>query len=270
MTLLSLALLACTGPDDTAGTEDTSDTQDTEDTGVERVGWTLSGVGLDYMTQTTTPTAGKCVTIVNPELALVTGDSTDLEVLGQTVIDDEGAWTVDGIITDTQVGMFLMATDCADEGTSIPTGTGIAYADYQDVEDGTEIAGLRAVFISTTMASAAINPSFIGIGRADTDIAVEGMMMGFVEDSAGVPVAGATVAGEDEAFVAYLDPDPNGGLFANDGVPNTATLAEGGGWFMSPGAPITTYTATHDTLTFEPKLFGTLPGLVTVFKFTAN
>lgn len=266
---LSALLMGCTETSD--DTADTTDSTVADDTGEQAdPTFTISGSGFDFATQSAEATAGRCLDIVDPELALVTGELDDLVILGSTVIDDAGAWTVEGVSTTSQIGLFAMLTSC-DGPEAIPTGSGIAYDDYATLEDGAELSGVLALQITKGLAGLAINPSFEAIGREGTDIAVEGMMLGYVEDAAGVPVQGATVAGEDEAFMGYIDTDnDNSGLLATDGVPNAFTLQEYGGWFASPGAPISNYTATHESMTFETKTFGSLPGVVTVFKFTAD
>jgi hypothetical protein len=90
------------------------------------------------------------------------------------------------------------------------------------------------------------------------DVNVDGVVVGFVLDANGTPVAGATVTGSMGGTPFYGDSDATDGLFATGGTTNAATAEEG--LFVVPAGPIGTYEAddggTHD---FQSQLMGSLP-----------
>jgi hypothetical protein len=270
MSLILFSLLAC-GEDEPATDDSTATTDDSEvegdDTGP--FGFGISGMAYDLMNAAPSA-AGLCITIADPTDAASTGDPADLIILGNTVTAEGGTFTVKGIETDSAIGVFIIVSDCADEGTVRATGTGVSVASYEDLEPGGMIEGATALSINSTF-EVVLDQSAVAAGYGGDNIATAGAMMGFVQDSAGTPISGATVTGKDGVATYYGDTEPTDGLFtsAETGV-NTATDAAAGGLFFVPGAPIYTYTATADGYAFEQLLFGGVPGMVTVLKFTAE
>ena len=74
-----------------------------------------------------------------------------------------------------------------------------------------------------------------------------------------MPVSGATVACAAGYCPAYYRADVEGFSFVGDsGEPTVATGASG--LAVMPGAPITTYNVSHESLTFDSRTMGSLPG----------
>ena len=264
--LVLTILLACGEEDDTELGTDDSSPEVLDDTGEVEVvpSFTVHGAAIDFMTREPVA-AGLCVDIVDPTGTLVSGDAADLEVLSSAVVEEGGTFAVADVQTESEVGLFIVLRDCADEGVHMPTATGIEVGAYADVEDGGSIAVTGLVF-PLVMVDQAIDPSLAGI--AEESVKVTGFMTSFVLN-AGVPVEGAVVEGQD-ALVLYLDADPTDGVFTTAGEMNTATSAAAGGTVMVPAAPLTTYTCTHETDTFGAQVFGSMPGLATVMAFDAE
>ena len=259
-------LLACGEKDTDIGLDDTDPVEVVDDTGeVEQAtSFNVNGLAIDFMTREWAP-AGLCVDIVDPTGTLVSGDSADLEILGSAVVAEEGAFSVIGIETDSEVGLFVVLRDCADEALHMPTATGVEVGAYAEIEDGGTVAVQGLVF-PLAMVDGAIDPSLSGL--VEESVKVTGFMTGFVL-AGGVPVDAAVVEGQD-ALVLYLDADPTDGLFTTAGELNVGTASAAGGAVMVPGAPITTYTCTHETETFGAQVFGAMPGLATVMAFDAE
>lgn len=271
ISLAAFALTACDGRgEDTANPTDDSEVADdsevTDDSNVVETGWGVSGVGWDLMNSA--PVAGGlCVTIADPTDAASSGDPADLIVLSTTTTAEDGTFTATGIETSSLIGVFMIISDCADEGTVRATGTGIAPASYDELGDGDLLEGATAISVNATF-EAALDQSATLAGYAGAPIATAGLMMGFVQDSAGTAIDGATVTGPTSTF--YMDVDSSDGLFTTGAEVNASTDALTGALFVVPGAPIYTYKADADGEVFQSQLFGAVPGLVTVMKFIAD
>ncbi len=270
MSLILLSLFAC-GEDEPLTDDSTAATDDSEVTGDDTgpFGFGIDGMAYDLMNGAPSA-AGLCITVADPTDAASSGDPADLIILGNTVTAEGGTFSVTGIETDSAIGLFIIVSDCADEGTVRATGTGVSIASYEDLPAGGVLAGATALSINSTF-EAALDQSAAAAGYTGDNIATAGAMMGFVQDSAGAPIGGATVTGKEGVATYYGDTVSADGLFtsAETGV-NSATDASAGALFFVPGAPIYTYTASADGYAFEQLLFGGVPGMITVLKFSAE
>jgi hypothetical protein len=275
MTLLLLSL-ACsdkepidsgedTGVEADADTDADSDTDTDADTDVEPQGFAVEGATLDLATQTG-GAEGLCLDIVDPSAAFTGGD---LEMLGGTTLGADGTWRVEEIETDSVLGLFMLVTDCDGVAPVMPTASGVPFADYDGLGTGDTVENRRAIVVSEAMA-AGVAQSLTAAGYQG-DIATDGFVLGFVRDTAGTPVEGATVSCGDGCTVYYADTENADGMFtsAQTGL-NTSTAAQTGGMFVVPGGPLTSYSASHDSLSFPAVTFGGMPGLVTVMAFAGE
>jgi len=279
LVLSLVALTACGGSSDDDSTDSgatdsgSTDSGSTDSGTTDPSGFSMTGSALDLATLG--PAAeGLCVYAADPTAAMGGGA---LDILGGSQIGAAGAFTIDNVVTSSVVGLFVIVQDCegAAETTVMPTATGVSPGDVASVGDGETLEGLIMLSISNQMAQG-INMSLTNIGYDGGDITTTGMMAGFVRDNATAPIAGATVGcttgdGTPCASVFYADAEPMaGGLFASDTAVNTSTVAEAGGLFVVPAAPIFTYSAAHADYTFTDQIFGSVPGLATFMTFFAE
>ena len=269
-----LAVVACDEPvDDTdSGAEldsgdidDTSDTEDTSDTDTTAPGFAIAGTTLDLAAQA--PAAeGLCIDVADPSAAFAGGD---LDILASSTVAADGSFRVEGVETDSVLGLFLFVSDCDSVAPVMPTASGVPFAAYENLSDGDELTGLRAVVVSQAMQQG-MSQSFTAAGYTG-DITTEGVVIGFVRDSSGNPVEGASVACGNDCAAYYADADNADGMFtsATTGL-NTSTAALTGGMFAVPNGPLTSYTATHSTHTFPAVTFGGMAGLATIMAFEAE
>ena len=124
------------------------------------------------------------------------------------------------------------------------------------------------IFSISTALEEGMVQSFNAAGGYVWTPATQGVLMGFVLDSTGAPIGGATVTGT-AASTFYVDGNSTDGMFTSAGALNTST-ATGVGVFAIPAAPITTYTAAADGMTFDTLTGGSLPGLALFVAFYAN
>jgi hypothetical protein len=241
----------------------------TTDTEVD-TSFSLSGNTIDMATMTPVSSGALCMTIADPTAAIAGGD---LIILTQTTIEaTTGAWATEAFETDSAVGLFMIASDCDGTATVVfPTATGMSADSYAEAGDGEVIDSLTSISVSM-MAAGGINQSLAAAGSS-MNLLDNGAMAGFVFDSMGVPVGGATVCGSDCADTYYFDTAMNDGLFttAGSGV-NAATAAAANGSFIVPGASVYTYVVddggAHEW--WDSLLFGAVPGLVSFVQFVAN
>ena len=272
MAIISLAACGGKGDDTSVVTDDTSVvTDDTGETGtMVDASFSLSGNTVDMVNMGPVSVDGLCMTIADPTAAIAGGD---LIVLTQTTIEaGTGAWATEAFETDSSVGLFMIASDCDGTTTEVfPTATGLSVESYAEGGNAEDIGGLTSISINM-MAAGGINQSLQAAGST-MNLADNGAMAGFVFDSAGVPVGGATVCGSDCANTYYFDTAMNDGLFttAGSGV-NSETSAAANGSFIVPGASVYTYVVddggAHEW--WDSLLFGAVPGLVSFVQFVAN
>ena len=270
MAIVSLAACGGKGDDTSVTTDDTSIT--TDDTGETGTGvdasFSMSGNTVDMMSMMPVSSDALCMTIADPTAAIAGGE---LVVLTQTTIEaGTGAWATEAFETDSAVGLFMIASDCDGTGTVVfPTATGVSADNYATAGDGEDIGGLTSISINI-MAAGGIDQS-LTVAGSSKNLGDHGAMAGFVFDSAGVPVGGATVCGADCADTYYFDATMNDGLFTTGPSVNSETAADAGGGFIVPGASVYTYVVDDGGAhTWDGLLFGALPGIVSFVQFVAN
>jgi hypothetical protein len=239
------------------------------DSDADADGFAVEGIAFDYGDQAAAA-EGLCVHIADPTAALGGGD---LEILGSSTVGAAGTFSVGGIETSSGVGLFMLVNDCDGVEDVVPTATGIAAASYSGLGTG-DVLGDRTAIVVDATTGAGADTSLAAAGHTGNALAVDGGMMGFVTDSAGTALDGATVSCDNQgspcASVYYGDADPADGMFSTAGAVNAGTSAAAGAMFIVPGAPIWTYQAAHASETFQSQLFGSVAGMITVMTFTAD
>lgn len=255
-----------TGGGDTTDTTDTTDTLDTTDTTdtTGGGGFNVEGIVVDAATQAPGG-EGLCAALVDPTPALGGGEPLTLST---TTIGAGGAFTFTEVSTTSAVGILVDVRDCASEGTVYPSATGIPASAYQGLGDGDTLPGITAFSIDATLA-AGVAASATGAGYTG-DILADGMMFGFVLDSGGAPISGATVECVGGACnpTYYMDTNPKDGLFTGGEGLNASTDAAAGAVFVIGAAPIGNYHADDGGAhTFTDQLNGSNPGIATITAF---
>ena len=149
-----------------------------------------------------------------------------------------------------------------------PTNTGILAPEYAELGDGDSLSGKTAFSISAA-AMAGIDASATAAGYTGT-VSEDGLMLGFVWDNAGAPIAGATI-NCGGCTVYYFDADDSDGLFTTGGTANAATSVEGNGLFAIPAAGITSYSPDNGGVnTWTATVVGSNPGSATMVAFYAD
>ncbi len=243
---------------DTAGAVETVECGADVDT---TVGFRIEGVITDLETGELAA-EGLCITAIDPSNGLTGGTP---EVLAASQICADGQFVVANVEEAPAVGMFLVVDDCEGEAdTVMQTASGIPAEDIVDLSDGDVLSGVAGVVISAGY-QATIDAEIEALEAAagDTDGAAEtsseeGYLAGFILDSAGQPVPGATVqCGGCTAY--YFDDDASDGLLSAGGVVNSASTDAG--IFIIPGAAIYNYTFSDGGAhTWGKSLGGSLPG----------
>ncbi|MBN1335880.1 MAG: hypothetical protein JXB39_07970, partial [Deltaproteobacteria bacterium] len=180
---LALLLVGCNDEDET-GLDDTSPPEDTGP-----FGFTVKGTAMNLMP----PQAaheGLCVHAADPTDALSGGE---LDILGSGTVGAGGAYEIPGIITDSTVGLLMLVQDCNDEGTVMPTATGMSASTYASLEGGDVISDY--VVYSVDMGTKATFQKGLGAAGYTGDLTQEGALLGFVLDATGNPVGDAMVSG---------------------------------------------------------------------------
>lgn len=240
-----------------------ADTDSDADTDVE--GFSLQGMVLDAATLS--PAAsGLCLHAIDPTNALA--GAGDIDLLGSTQTGDGGAFQIDGIVYEDS-RLMMLAADCADEGSVMPTATGVDPTAYAEIEDGGVVADRVAVSISAEMAGG-VDGSLSAVGWTGGSVSDVGMVFGFIQDASRTPIEGATLDCGSCTAVFYMDTDPTDGLFSTAGALNTSTSAAAGGVFVVPDAPLTSYSADDGSSTFPAHFFGGMAGTTTVLSIIAE
>jgi hypothetical protein len=256
-----LLLVACSGRGGETGEvhDDYTDSSDPgDDTGSGEVeGFLVEGAAVNLMDPSASADAGLCVHAADPTNAISGGA---IEIIASGSVADDGSYSVAGIETTSAVGLLMLVEDCNDEGTVMPTATGIAAASYTGLGTGDAISE-RAVYSIDGDTLQGIAAGLAAAGYAG-DLEVDGALIGFVFASEGVPADGATVAGPDGYPTYYLQAD---GSWSED-----STVAATGATFVIPAAPIYNYIASADGLSFDALLAGSQPGYAVVVSFTAT
>jgi hypothetical protein len=267
--VLTLSLLACNGDKDgeeTADTGDTNDTDDTDDTDTGEDSFNITGTAIDVATSAPAP-EGLCIDLLDPSPVL---QQLPPELLLSTQVGAGGAFSIEGVVTESTLGLLMSVKDCETEGATVFTSaTGVFYDSYSGLADGETLADQIAFSIS--------NPFLEGLELSAAaaqyagDLSTDGFMFGFVLDSARQPLSGATVTCGDCGTTYYLDSDPNDGLFTTGTDLNLSTDATAGAAWIIPAGPVGSYVADDGGAhTFGQQLNGSNPGSATVTAFIAE
>jgi hypothetical protein len=258
LALASVLSLGC-GDDDPSDDTNTDDT----DTDIPETTITINGTAVDLASQV--PAAeGLCAAIIDPTPAVTGGDAITVV---ETTVGAGGAFTAEKIPTTPPFGMFAQVGDCEGAEATVWTSlTGMLAPQYQNLNDGDSL-DVTAFSISLEML-AGIEASLDAVGE-DRSAQEAGAMVGWVFDSAGNPIAGATVScGDDCGPFYYFDQDSADGLFSTAGAANAATDASGMLIMLDP--PTANYAAAADGYEFDGFLFGGNPGFATFAAFYAK
>jgi hypothetical protein len=263
--LILLALVGCGGGDsDDTDTDlvDSADSDDTVDTGPAET-FAISGNAVDLMTSG--PAAeGLCVVAIDPTPVL-TG-SGEPDVLAQAVTGADGAFLLENVSTAPAYGMFILVQDCGSAATVMPTATGIGHGIYSDLAPDSTVE--RPAVVISAEFEAGMEQSIAVLGPT-VDLTAGGAMIGFIMDANDAPVSGATIGCPSCTDVYYFDDDASDGLFSSGSGANVGTSAAAGAMFLVPAAPMEAYNVQGD-LTWQPDLFGALPGMATIAQFRAD
>ncbi|NOY27974.1 MAG: hypothetical protein GXP62_19080 [Oligoflexia bacterium] len=206
-----------------------------------------------------------CVAAIDPAPAVTGGDP---EYLIVSTLCDDGTYVLSGMQSVPTLGVMIGVYDCNDEGTVMRTVTGVAPEELDGMGAGDTLEGVTAWsasvdYIATMQAD---------LGKTERDLKSEGFLAGFVTDSSGAAVGGATVtcATCKDRPTFYLDATPDDGLWGDTSSLNTSTAADAAGMFLIPAARITTYTSDDGGAhSWDGNLFGSLPGYAVFIKFVA-
>jgi hypothetical protein len=205
-----------------------------------------------------------CAYALDPSPVLSGGDPV---YMAGSQVCPNGDYVVTGLSDPPSIGMFISIDDCeGNPDTVMRSATGVDFDDVKDLENGESHTGFRAYLINNEFA-AAIGDDLVGF---DGDVLETGFMAGFVRDIDENPVDGAELACGSCVSFYYLDTDWDDGLFETSGTLNTQTDIEADSMFVAPSAPIFTYEASDGgNHSWDPQLFGSLPGYASFLLFNA-
>lgn len=205
-----------------------------------------------------------CAYALDPTPVLSGGEPV---VMAASQVCDNGEYFVGGLSNPPSVGMFISIADCnSSSPTVMKSATGVDFDDVKDLGDGDEHTDHTA-YLVTLEYGATVDANLTDY---DGDAVTTGFMAGFVMDVNNDYVSGAELSCTGCADFYYLDTDASDGMFTTGESRNTETDADARAVFVAPGAPIFTYKADDgDTHTWEPQLFGSLPGYASFLLFNA-
>ena len=236
-----------------------------EDTGAV-TGFAVSGMIEDLATGEgpLDPTA-LCAYALDPTPVLSGGEPI---VMAASAVCDTGEYFVGGLSNPPSIGMFISIADCdASAPTVMKSATGVDFDDVKDLGDG-DVFEDKTAYLVTLEYGQEVDAN---LQDYDGDAVSTGFMAGFVMDLDYDYVSGASLSCTGCADFYYLDDDPSDGMFYTAGERNTQTDASVRSIFVAPGAPIFTYKADDGgTHTWEPQLFGSLPGYASFLLFNAD
>jgi hypothetical protein len=195
------------------------------------------------------------VYVFDPSPVLTGGD---LGLLAETTTGAGGAIEVAEISTTSTVGLLVAVQDCADEGTVFASATGIPFEDYETLGAGDMLSDFTA--LSVDAGSRDVYQAGLTAQGYTGDVNVDGFVIGFVVDSAGTPIDGATVT-----FTGTAPVD----LYYFNGVDfsGTSTVAAAGALVFMPAAPIGGYACEAPGYTFGGEITGVQPGFALFARF---
>jgi hypothetical protein len=237
-------------------------------------GFRISGTVEDLETRLAPESVdGLCAYALNPTPVLSGGEPT---VMAASQVCPGGEYVIGGLSDPPSIGMFVSIADCdaattGDTGSSagptvMKSATGVDFDWVKDLGDGDIYEG-KIAYLVTIEYGSKINAD---LSDFDGDAVDVGFMAGFALDADRQPVSGAALACGECADFYYLDTNHDDGMFMTDGVRNTVTDADADGIFVAPAAPIFTYEASDGGAhTWDPQLFGSLPGYASFLLFNA-
>lgn len=233
-------------------------------------GINIRGTAVDLQTGlpiTLADTGGTalCVAAIDPAPAVTGGDPTYLIV---STLCEDGSFVLAGMQEVPSIGVMIGVYDCDDQGTVMRTVTGVATDDFAGMGAGDTLEGVTAQSVSASY----LATMQADLGTTERNLASEGFLAGFVTDSAGTALSGATVSCGSCADrpTYYLDSNAKDGLWGASGSFNTSTSADARGMFFIPAARITTYTCEDGGAhTWDGNLFGSLPEYAVFIEFDA-
>jgi hypothetical protein len=237
-----------------------------EDTSVDTFSVSGTVVDMNVPPLGTAVTKSCTVAALDPTPALGGGQPS---VIATGTIAGDGTYSITGIDSKPKLGILLNVNGCPNAG-DIPTSTGLAVEDYQDLADGGEITNHTIYRIPADL-GAAIDEDLAKSGYKGKGLLADGALLSFVLVGT-EPADGATLecTGCDASFYYFDNARPNSGYFATDKTLNASTSAMTGGMAIVPGAPIYTYTADDGSHTFESRTLGSQPGSVLITRFTGT
>jgi len=241
------------------------DTCGGDDTG-EIKGFSINGTIEDLVTKEGPPEPSiLCAYALDPTPVLSGGEPV---VMAASQVCDNGEYSVGGLSNPPSIGMFISIADCDSTApTVMKSATGVDFDDVKDLGDGESHDDHTAYLVSIELGRT-VSDSLVDF---DGDAVETGFMSGFVLDVNEEAVDGGKLACGGCVDFYYMDTDDSDGLFLTDGVRNTETTASAGAIFVAPAAPIFTYEAADGGVhTWEPQLFGSLPGYASFLLFNAT
>jgi hypothetical protein len=245
-----MAMAGCSGKDDSGDTGGGGG-----DDGGGSVGYSIAGTIQNFWTGETSA-EGLCIQMIDPESFVFEGG--DLEYLESDTVED-GAWQVDGLTSNSIIGLLALADDCDGGEAYMGLATGVPEEYIGELDYG-DVLTDQVAYFATADVVAAINSGIAEAGYTGSGIDVEGALMGWVISSSDLataaPVDGATVSGGTDVTCYYADGDDSDGLFMTGGSANTATSSAANAFYVCPAAPVSNYTAS-DT---EGSAYYSIPG----------
>jgi hypothetical protein len=236
-----------------------------EDTGIVE-GFSINGTIQDLVTKEGPPDpAILCAYALDPTPVLSGGEPL---VMAASQVCENGEYSVGGLSNPPSIGMFISIADC-DNGTPtvMKSATGVDFDDVKNLGDGDSHDDHTAYLVSMELGQT-VSDSLVDF---DGDAVETGFMSGFVLDVNEAAVGGGSLACGGCADFYYMDTDDTDGLFLTNGTRNAETNASAGAIFVAPAAPIFTYEAADGGVhTWEPQLFGSLPGYASFLLFNAT
>jgi hypothetical protein len=180
------------------------------------------------------------------------------DVLSTTTITSSGGYALGGITEKPSVGMFVAVGSC---GTTfdLVTATGLPLDMYQGLGSGDVLDGLTA-FATPNATADDLAQGLDSAGYAGT-LTSEGAVAGWILDSGGSPIGGATVTCSECPRTYYWD--------GND-WDGSSTSTAGDSLFAIPGGLIAVYEVSASGYDFDSSLSWYLSGVFIVMEFRAN
>jgi len=193
-----------------------------------------------------------------------------LGILAESVTEEGGAFVIEGVVTESTLGIVVVIQDCEDaDSTMYTSATGVASESYAG---GTDVTDVSAFMLTNTQLDTIDNSltdaDYVDYDGEPSSFTANGGLIKYIRDLDSETVAGATVdcaAGYCPAF--YQSASGDFSFLNADGGLQTETSESG--LVVFPGAPITTYTVTHDTLEFDSRTLGSLSGIALFVTLTA-